>query len=194
MRSAIQALAHLKPLIAPVPPAPTVWRALSETGELQLSRLNTAVTDFRRHWWALLAAPAGGIPWLKVAGRELTGVTVAGLDATIVFAASGKDNAVATYKGRKAPGDHGGESLVTEPASMAVIRTDVTVISGDSLVQSTYELKMPVREPPVVRAICPPPGVRLPTVSLSVREPATSVQANAAPVMPDRIVTIAEII
>ena len=43
--------------------------------------------------------PAAGFPWLKVAGRELTGVTVAGLDATIVFAASGKDKAVATYKG-----------------------------------------------------------------------------------------------
>ena len=43
--------------------------------------------------------PAEGFPWLKVAGRELTGVTVVDLDATIVFAASGKDKAVATYKG-----------------------------------------------------------------------------------------------
>jgi hypothetical protein len=97
--SDFQALAHLTPLIGPVPSTPTVWRALSETGELQLSRLNAAVTEFRRHWWALLAARPEGFPWLKVAGRELTGVTVVDLDATVVFAASGKDNAVATYKG-----------------------------------------------------------------------------------------------
>jgi hypothetical protein len=94
-----QTLAHLTPLIGPVPSTPTVWRALSDAGELQLSRLNAAVTEFRRHWRGLLAARPEGFPWLKVAGRELTGVTVAGLDATIVFAASGKDNVLATYKG-----------------------------------------------------------------------------------------------
>ena len=97
--SDFQALAHLAPLIGPVPSAPTVWRALSEAGELQLSRLNAAVVEFRRHWWSQLAARSEGFPWLRVAGRELTGVTVVDLDATIVFAASGKDNAVATYKG-----------------------------------------------------------------------------------------------
>ena len=97
--SDFQALAHLAPLTGPVPSTPTVWRALSEAGDLQLARLNTAVTGFRRHWWALLAARPEGFPWLKVAGREITGVTVVDLDATIVFAASAKDNAVATYKG-----------------------------------------------------------------------------------------------
>jgi Transposase DDE domain group 1 len=97
--SDFQALAHLAPLTGPVPSTPTVWRALSEAGELQLARLNAAVTGFRRHWWGLLAARPEGFPWLRVAGRELTGVTVVDLDATIVFAASGKDHAVATYKG-----------------------------------------------------------------------------------------------
>lgn len=62
------------------------------------ARWPLAVTGFRRHWPALLAARPEGFPWLKVAGRELSGVTVVDLDATIVFAASGKDNAVATYK------------------------------------------------------------------------------------------------
>ena len=76
-----------------------MWRALSEAGDLQLARLNAAVVEFRRHWWGLLAARRAGFPWLRVAGRELTGVTVVDLDATIVFAASGKDKAVATYKG-----------------------------------------------------------------------------------------------
>jgi hypothetical protein len=97
--SDFQALAHLAPLTGPVPSTPTVWRALSEAGDLQLARLNTAVTGFRRHWWSLLAARPEGFPWLRVAGRELTGVTVVDLDATIVFSASAKDNAVATYKG-----------------------------------------------------------------------------------------------
>src|SRR5258708_10432423 len=97
--SDFQALAPLAPRIGPVPSTPTVWRALSEAGDLQLARLNAAVVEVRRRWWGLLAARPEGFPWLRVAGRELTGVTVVDLDATIVFAASGKDNAVATYKG-----------------------------------------------------------------------------------------------
>lgn len=94
-----QALTHLAPVIGPVPSTPTVWRALNETGELQLARINTAVVEFRRHWWGLLAARPDGFPWLRVAGRELTGITVVDLDASIVFSASEKENAKATYKG-----------------------------------------------------------------------------------------------
>jgi Transposase DDE domain group 1 len=97
--SDFQGLRHLAPVIGPIPSTPTVWRALNEVGELQLARINTAVTTFRRHWWGLLAARPGGFPWLKVAGRELTGITVVDLDASIVFAASDKENAVPTYKG-----------------------------------------------------------------------------------------------
>jgi hypothetical protein len=46
--SDFQGLRHLAPVIGPVPSTPTVWRALSEVGALQLTRLNTAVTSFRR--------------------------------------------------------------------------------------------------------------------------------------------------
>ena len=53
-------------MIGPIPSTPTVWRALSEVGELQLTRLNAAVTSFRRHWWGLLAARPEGFPWLTV--------------------------------------------------------------------------------------------------------------------------------
>jgi len=74
-----------------------VWRALSEAGELQLARVNAAVTSFRRHWWGLLAYRPEGFPWLRVAGRELTGITVVDLDASVVFAASDKENAQPTY-------------------------------------------------------------------------------------------------
>ena len=97
--SDFQGLRHLAPVIGPVASTPTVWRVLSEVGPLQLTRLNAAVTAFRRHWWGLLAARPEGFPWLKVAGRELTGVTVVDLDASIVFAASEKENAQPTYKG-----------------------------------------------------------------------------------------------
>jgi len=86
-------------VIGEVPSTPTVWRALSEVGELQLTRVNTAVTGFRRHWWGLLAQRREGFPWLRVAGRELTGVTVVDMDASLVFAASEKENAQPTYQG-----------------------------------------------------------------------------------------------
>ena len=91
--SDFQGLRHLGPVTGPVPSTPTVWRALSEVGELQLARVNAAVTAFRGHWWGLLASRPEGFPWLRVAGRELSGVTVVDLDASVVFAASDKENA-----------------------------------------------------------------------------------------------------
>jgi hypothetical protein len=97
--SDFQGLRHLAPVIGPVPSTPTVWRALSEIGDLQLARLNAAVSGFRRHWWDLLTARPEGFPWLTVAGRELSGITVVDLDASIVFAGSEKENAAPTYKG-----------------------------------------------------------------------------------------------
>ena len=97
--SDFQGLRHLAPVIGPVASTPTVWRALSEVGPVQLTRVNAAATSFRRHWWALLAARPEGFPWLRVAGRELSGVTVVDLDASIVFATSEKENAAPTYKG-----------------------------------------------------------------------------------------------
>jgi hypothetical protein len=97
--SDFQGLRHLAPVVGAVPSTPTVWRALGEAGELALARVNAAVVTFRRYWWGQLAARPRGFPWLTVAGRELTGVTVVDLDASIVFAASEKENATATYKG-----------------------------------------------------------------------------------------------
>lgn len=95
-----QALAHLTQLIGPVPSTPTVWRSLDEAGELQVARIHRAVCRFRRIWWGMLAARPEGFPWLRVAGRELTGTTVIDLDASVVLASSDKkENAKATYKG-----------------------------------------------------------------------------------------------
>jgi hypothetical protein len=97
--SDFQGLRHLAPVIGPIPSNPTVWRALAEVGQRQLARINTTVTVFRRHWWGLLADRPDGFPWLRVAGRELTGITVVDLDASIVHACSDKENAAPTYKG-----------------------------------------------------------------------------------------------
>jgi hypothetical protein len=91
--SDFQGLNHLGPVIGKVASTPTVWRALDETKALQVARVNTAVVAFRWHWWELLAARPEGFPWLKVAGRELSGITVLDLDASVVFAGSeGKEN------------------------------------------------------------------------------------------------------
>jgi hypothetical protein len=95
-----QALAHLRQVIGPVPSTPTVWRSLNEADGLQVARIHQAVCRFRRWWWGLLAARPKGFPWLQVAGRELTGITVVDLDASVVLVASdGKENAKPTYKG-----------------------------------------------------------------------------------------------
>ena len=116
-----QGLRHLAPVIGPVPSTPTVWRALAEVGPVQLGRITAAVTAFRRWSWALLAAGSEGFPWLTVAGRELTGITVVDLDASIVLAASEKENAVPTYKGgigfcpNLATCDNTGDVLVIDP-------------------------------------------------------------------------------
>jgi hypothetical protein len=97
--SDVRALDHLEGVFGPMPSVPTVWRALAEVGEVQLRRIGAAMAGFRRHWWALLEARPEGFSWLKVAGKELTGVTVVDLDASVVFAASDKENSAPTCKG-----------------------------------------------------------------------------------------------
>jgi len=119
--SDFQALAHLAPVIGPVPSTPTVWRTLDEIGDLQLTRMNAAVSGFRHHWWGLLSARPEGFPWLKVAGKELTGITVLDLDASVVFSRSEKENAKSTYKGgigfcpNLAACDNTGDMLAIDP-------------------------------------------------------------------------------
>lgn len=98
--SDFQGLRHLAPVTGPVASTPTVWRLLDEAGEETLAGLNRAVAAFRRRWWGLLAARPEGFPWLTVAGKELTGITVVDMDASLVFSRSGnKEQAAATYKG-----------------------------------------------------------------------------------------------
>ena len=91
--------------------------------------------------------PVGGFPWLRVAGRDLTGVTVVDLDATIVFAASGKDKAVAAYEGglgflpgpgdvrqhRRCPGDRpaaGNAASKQRGGNIAALDTAISRLPG----------------------------------------------------------------
>lgn len=95
-----QALAHLHQVIGSVPSTPTVWRSLNEADGLQVARIHQATCRFRRLWWGMLASRPGGFPWLRVAGRELTGITVIDLDASVVLVSSeAKENSKPTYKG-----------------------------------------------------------------------------------------------
>ena len=66
-----------------------MWRALSEAGDLQLARVNAAVTGVPPPLVGAAVRRPEGFPWLQVAGRELTGITVVDLDASIVFASVG---------------------------------------------------------------------------------------------------------
>lgn len=69
----------------------------------------------------MLSGRPEGFPRLKVAGKELRGITVLDLDASVVFSRSEKENAVATYKGgigfcpNLAACDNTGDMLAIDP-------------------------------------------------------------------------------
>ena len=66
--SDFQGLRHLAPVTGPVPSSTRGGGALDGAGDLQLARVNAAVTRFRRYWWGLLAGWPEGLP--VVAGRQ----------------------------------------------------------------------------------------------------------------------------
>jgi hypothetical protein len=61
-------------------------------------RVAGALAAARRRVWERLAARPGGFPWLRVAGRAMTGVVVIDIDATIILAHCEKDGAAPTFK------------------------------------------------------------------------------------------------
>ena len=62
-----------------------------------LKRIARARAAARRRVWQALIDRDGDIPWLVVAGRELTGVVVVDVDATLITAHSEKAGAASTY-------------------------------------------------------------------------------------------------
>jgi hypothetical protein len=96
--SGIAVLEHLSGVLG----GPVTWQTLRRTLDLAdpvtLGKIAQARARIRAHVRELIAARAGGFPWLEIAGRVLAGWTVIDMDATLVTAHSPKENAAATYK------------------------------------------------------------------------------------------------
>jgi hypothetical protein len=81
---------------------PTVWRALKETaggGDRARRKVTAAVNRARRYAWSQVTARHGQLPPVRVADRQLTGITCIRLDATVVHAHSDKELAEPNFKG-----------------------------------------------------------------------------------------------
>ncbi|MET8538956.1 IS1380 family transposase [Streptomyces sp. NPDC005065] len=95
----VRLLEHQRPVFGPVASFPTVWRALKETDELGLARIERARAAVRRHVYELLRQSPEGFPEVMVEGAPLTGWTVIDSDGTLIAAPSEKEGAHGTYKG-----------------------------------------------------------------------------------------------
>ena len=97
--SEIALLAHLAPVLGDAPSGPTVRRALDLAGTAAaLDKIARARAKARAHVWKLIQDTPAGFPWLKIAGKTLTGWLVVDMDATLVTAHSDKDHAAPTWK------------------------------------------------------------------------------------------------
>lgn len=96
--SGIAVLEHLSLVMG----EPVTWQTLRRTldlaDEATLWKIAQARARIREHVWGLIAARAGGFPWLEIAGRALAGWTVIDMDATLIDAHSPKEGAAGTYK------------------------------------------------------------------------------------------------
>jgi hypothetical protein len=89
-------------LFGPVASVPTAWRVLQETAggrDGRRRKVSAAVSTARRHAWARGIARHGALPPVRVADRNLEGVTCIRLDATVVTAHSDKVGAEPNFKG-----------------------------------------------------------------------------------------------
>lgn len=76
----------------------TTRRALAALDEELLDALARVRARVRRQVWSLLRLRPGGFPWLTIAGKHLHHWIVIDMDATIITAASKKEQAAATWK------------------------------------------------------------------------------------------------
>ena len=100
--SDFRVMADQRELFGLVASVPTAWRTLKEIargGARADRRMTAAVNTARRHAWAQAAARHGALPGVRLADRTLEGVTCIRLDATVIFAHSGKELAEANFKG-----------------------------------------------------------------------------------------------
>ena len=86
--SDIAVLSHLGPVLGAAPSDTTVRRTLELADPGTLGKVAKARARTRAHVWGLIAATAGGFPWLEIAGKTLTGWLAIDMDATLVTAHS----------------------------------------------------------------------------------------------------------
>ncbi|MFB4285969.1 IS1380 family transposase, partial [Nonomuraea sp. MTCD27] len=96
----IALLTHQQGVFGAPPSDSTVRRSLEPIGAderlpIWIARVRARV---RKHVWALIASTEAGFPWLRVAGKVLTGWIVIDIDATLITAHSNKQGAGATFK------------------------------------------------------------------------------------------------
>lgn len=96
----IALLSHHEQLFGTPPSDSTVRRSLEPIGDDERLRLSIARARarVRRHVWRLISRRQTGFPWLRVAGKVLTGWVVIDLDATLISAHSPKQGAAPTFK------------------------------------------------------------------------------------------------
>lgn len=94
----IALLGHQQSVFGAAPSDSTVRRALDEFDERARVRIARARAAVRAHVWGLLAQREAGFPWVRLAGRVLTGWIVVDIDGTLIAAHSKKEGAAATFK------------------------------------------------------------------------------------------------
>lgn len=89
---------HHRPLLGPPASDSTLRRLLAGLDQQTMTGIARVRARVRRHVWALLHQRPGGFPWIRVAGRVLTGWLVLDLDATFIASASKKEGAAPTFR------------------------------------------------------------------------------------------------
>jgi len=76
----------------------TLWRTLEEIDAKTREKIGKARARVRVRVWALLEGREAGFPWIQVLGKQLAGWIVIDMDATVITAASNKEQAAGTFK------------------------------------------------------------------------------------------------
>jgi Transposase DDE domain group 1 len=85
-------------LVFGAPPSDTTIRRTLELDDRALRAIARARAKVRAHAWGLIEDTPAGFPWLRVAGKLLTGWLVIDMDATLITASSDKEGAAPTFK------------------------------------------------------------------------------------------------
>jgi len=76
----------------------TLWRTLEEIDARTREKIGKARALVRARVWTLLEQRESGFPWIVILGKQLVGWVVIDMDATIITAASNKEQAAGTFK------------------------------------------------------------------------------------------------